>query len=77
MEVLLMNIIESLGKLTGTAGKVIVKATASTAGSFMKGFTNSFKTPEVITPDQTEQQPQTQPQPVQAELDFGPEFTSK
>lgn len=71
-----MNIIESIGTLTGNAGKLAVSITANTAGSFMKGFYKSFNTQaetEVIVPDQTEQQPTTittPSQPTQAEFNF-------
>ena len=68
-----MNIIESIGTLTGNAGKLAVSLTANTAGSFMKGFYKSFRpSVEVIVPNQTEQQPTTitPTQPTQAEFNF-------
>ena len=68
-----MNIIESIGTLTGNAGKLAVSLTANTAGSFMKGFYKSFKPQaEVIVPNQTEQQPTTitPTQHTQAEFNF-------
>ena len=63
-----MDIMYTLGKLTGKATKAVVNLTGSTIGSSARGFRDAFKaeTQKIVTPEQPEQPAQ----PVQAEFDF-------
>lgn len=70
-----MNILHTLGKATGSVGKLVVSTTLKGTGSFMSGFTSSFKAPKQATPTNyvpaQEQPVQEQPQATQQELNFG------
>jgi len=80
-----MNILQTLGRATGSIGKVVVTTALKGTGSFMTGFSSSFKAPEETqtsavdtptnyvqpAPEQSPAPEQAQPtQHVQAEFDF-------
>jgi hypothetical protein len=67
-----MNILHTLGKATGSVGKLVVSTTLKGTGSFMSGFTSSFKAPKQATPTNyvpAQEQP-VQEQATQQELNF-------